>query len=41
MTGEEARELLDSLKNDERRLPAAVPDANADSSANSPPLKDW
>jgi Ca-activated chloride channel family protein len=41
MTGEEARELLDSLKNEERRLPGAVPDANADSSANPPPLKDW
>lgn len=41
MTGEEARELLDSLKNEERRLSAAVPDASADPSANAPPLRDW
>jgi Ca-activated chloride channel family protein len=41
MSGEEARQLLDSLKNEERRMLVAVPGANADSSLNSAPLKDW
>ena len=41
MTREEAKALLDSLKNDEHRLPAAPLACNEFKDDNKPLLKDW
>jgi Ca-activated chloride channel family protein len=41
MTRGEAKALLDSLKGDEHRLPAAPVARNASRDDNTPPLKDW
>jgi Ca-activated chloride channel family protein len=41
MTGQEARELLNSLKNGEHALPVTADARNGDTHANQQPLKDW
>jgi hypothetical protein len=41
MSREEARELLDSVKDDERRPPTAPMARNGADSPSSEPLKDW
>jgi hypothetical protein len=41
MTPEEAKALLNSLKGDEHRLPAAPIGRNQPSDDNTPPAKDW
>jgi len=41
LTKDEAEHLLDSLKDEEHRLPSASLGLNAETSADSPPLKDW
>ena len=41
MTREEAKSLLDSVKNDEHRLPAAPLARNEYKDDDQPPLKDW
>ena len=43
MTKEEAQQLLDALKNDERKLPAMSMQGRAAGQSNDsqPPLKDW
>ena len=41
MTREEARNLLDSLKHDERRIPVAPLSRHPTPDENDQPLKDW
>ena len=41
LTQEQAKQLLDSLKDEEHRLPSAALGLNAASNADNPPLKDW
>jgi Ca-activated chloride channel family protein len=41
LTKDEAEHLLDSLKDEEHRLPSASLGLNAEMSANNPPRKDW
>jgi hypothetical protein len=42
MSREEARELLDSVKDDERHLPTApVARSGANDSSSDQPIKDW
>ena len=41
MTKQEARQLLDSLRADERRLPASATSRGLAGAKNNPPLKDW
>jgi hypothetical protein len=41
MTKQEAKQLLDSLRADERRLPASSKSRGLAGARNDQPLKDW
>jgi hypothetical protein len=41
LTRADAEQLLDSLKDEEHRLPSSALGLNAASNADNPPLKDW
>jgi hypothetical protein len=41
MSREEAKQLLDSLKSDDRKMPLAPANRGAESTENDEPVKDW